>query len=81
MDMEPRKPGQVFALFWRKEMFEKMRNATNTFGRLYVKRFTKEISFDEHFSWFKQASADPLRHLLILKTAVSPAKGSLALTT
>jgi len=46
-DMEPKKPGQVFALFWRREIFEKMRKATNNFGRLYVKRFTKEITFEE----------------------------------
>lgn len=26
-----------------------------------------EISFDEHVSWFNRASADPHRHLLILK--------------
>jgi hypothetical protein len=43
-DMAPKNPGQVFALFWHREIFEKMRKATNNFGRLYVKRFTKEIT-------------------------------------
>ena len=50
LDMNPNDPsvvGQVFAMFFTGGIFEKMRIATNSFGRLYVKRWTREISFEE----------------------------------
>ena len=47
LDMDPTDPVQAFALFWPGELLEKMRVATSSYGRLYIKRWTKEVSFDE----------------------------------
>ena len=39
LDMDPNDPLQAFQLFFPPEYFEKMLTATNSYGRLYVKRW------------------------------------------
>ena len=40
LDVEPNNPIQAFKQFWPPELFNKMLDATNSFGRLYVKRWS-----------------------------------------
>jgi hypothetical protein len=40
LDVQPNNPLQAFKLFWPPELFNKMLDATNSFGRLYVKRWS-----------------------------------------
>ena len=44
LDMDPNDPLQAFQLFFPPEYFEKMLAATNSYGRLYVKRWTTKIT-------------------------------------
>ena len=44
LDMDPNDPLVPFQLFWPPENFEKMLVATNSYGRLYVKRWTKAVT-------------------------------------
>ncbi len=44
LDVDPNDPLHSFALFWPPEIFNKMLDATNSFGRLYVKRWAKDIT-------------------------------------
>ncbi len=43
LDMDPNDPFQAFQLFFPPEYFEKMLAATNSYGRLYVKRWTIKL--------------------------------------
>lgn len=47
LDMDSNDVKQAFALFWPPAVVEKMCQATSSFGRLYVKRWTKPITIDE----------------------------------
>ena len=44
LDVDPKDPLHAFQQFWPPELFNKMLDATNSFGRLYVKRWTKDIT-------------------------------------
>eukprot|EP01035_Chromulina_nebulosa_P032202 gene32202-42990_t len=44
LDADPDDPLHAFQQFWPPELFNQMLDATNSFGRLYVKRWTKDIT-------------------------------------